>query len=54
MSAPLIAASKPLAGRAVHIKVQPKTRSIRESREILRALKNFGDVTSFHNLQVCH
>ncbi|KAI9665377.1 MAG: hypothetical protein M1831_001815 [Alyxoria varia] len=40
-----------MADKAVHLKIQPRTRTIRESREILRALKRYGTVVTFRNLQ---
>ena len=41
-----------IAEKAVHLKIQPRTSTIRESREILRALKRYGPVVTFRNLQV--
>ena len=37
---------------AVHIKIKPRTRDTHESREILRALKRFGEVIWYQNLRV--
>jgi len=41
-----------LTTRAVHVKILPRPRNIRESREVLRVLKSFGEVASFRNLRV--
>ena len=41
-----------LASRAVHIEVRPAPRNIRESRHVLRLLKDFGPVSMFKNLGV--
>jgi len=42
-----------LASRAVHIEVNPAPRNVRESRHVLRLLKDFGPVSMFKNLGVC-
>lgn len=47
-----VGATRSLANRAVHVKVFPRTRNIRESREFLRVLKEFGPVVSYRNLNV--
>lgn len=46
------AASNSVTTRAVHVKIAPRPRNIRESREVLRVLKSFGEVASFRNLRV--
>lgn len=45
-------ASRLLTGRAIHLKIEPRTRNIRQSQEIYRFLKKFGEVDSFRNLRV--
>ncbi|KAK8208715.1 hypothetical protein IWZ01DRAFT_484332 [Phyllosticta capitalensis] len=42
------------AVRAVHLKVHPKPLSIGESREFLRVLRQFGEVTMFRHLKHDH
>ena len=38
--------------RSVHIKMHPRPRSLMESREVLRALEQFGTIASFYHLKV--
>ncbi|MCJ1396544.1 hypothetical protein MMC18_009435 [Xylographa bjoerkii] len=45
------AAAKSLVGRAVHIKIHPRPRTVQESREVLRVLEQYGEVTMFKNLK---
>jgi len=45
------ASSGALAARAIHLKITPAPRDVRQSREILKLLKGFGDVTMFQNLK---
>lgn len=40
------------AGRAVHVKIYPRPRSITESRQVLRELERFGEVAVFKHLKV--
>jgi len=40
-----------MANRAVHLKITPAPGAIRQSREILKLLKGYGDVTMFRNLK---
>ena len=40
------------AGRAVHVKIQPRPRNLSESREILRVLQQYGEVAMFKHLKV--
>lgn len=47
-----LSAAQSIAGRAVHLKITPAPKSIRESREILNLLKGHGDLTMFRNLKV--
>lgn len=47
-----ISSARAAAGRAVHIKIHPRPRNITESREILRVLQSYGEVTMFKNLKV--
>lgn len=43
--------TRSLAARAVHLKITPAPSDIRQSREILKLLKGYGDVTMFRNLK---
>ena len=51
-----MASSKPAytrtAGRAVHIKIQPRPLSLFESRQVLRTLQKYGDVVMYKHLKV--
>lgn len=47
-----ISSARAAAGQAVHIKIHPRPRTITESREILRVLQSYGEVTMFKNLKV--
>ena len=47
------AAIQSSVGRAVHIKIHPRPRTVTESREILRVLERYGEVIMFKNLKVC-
>ena len=40
------------AGRAVHIRIQPRPRNLSESREILRVLQQYGEVAMYKHLKV--
>ena len=40
------------AGRAVHVKIQPRPRNLSESREILRVLQQYGEVAMYKHLKV--
>jgi hypothetical protein len=42
-----------LASRCVHLKINPAPKTLRESREILKIVKGYGDVVMFRNLKVC-
>jgi len=48
---PVVAAGS-IASRAVHLKITPAPRNIRESREILKLVKGYGDLTMFKNMRV--
>ncbi|KAL2042183.1 hypothetical protein N7G274_005371 [Stereocaulon virgatum] len=39
------------AGRAVHVKIHPRPRNLGESREVLRVLQQYGDVTMYKHLK---
>ena len=39
-------------GRAVHVKIHPRPRSLNESRDVLRVLERFGEVAVFKHLKV--
>lgn len=54
MAASLRAASSSLANRTVHVKTFPSARTLAESREVLRVLEKFGEVTMFRSLKVCY
>lgn len=41
-----------LAARAVHVIVNPQPRNLHESRQVLRVLKDFGEITMFRSLRV--
>ncbi|MCJ1383532.1 hypothetical protein MMC17_006646 [Xylographa soralifera] len=45
------AAIQSSVGRAVHIKIHPRPRTVTESREVLRVLERYGEVTMFKNLK---
>ena len=45
--------NRSLVGRAVHIKIYPRPRTITESREVLHILERYGEVTMYRNLKVC-
>ena len=40
------------AGRAVHIKIQPRPLNVGESRQILRTLERYGEVVMYKHLKV--
>ena len=40
------------AGRAVHVKIQPRPRNLSESREILRVLQQYGEIAMYKHLKV--
>ena len=40
------------AGRAVHVKIQPRPRNLSESREILRVLQQYGEIAMYKPLKV--
>jgi len=42
---------RPIANRAVHLRITPRPSSIGESREILRLISQFGEVEYFKNLK---
>ncbi|KXL45289.1 hypothetical protein M433DRAFT_4630 [Acidomyces richmondensis BFW] len=42
---------RPIANRAVHLRITPRPSNIGESREILRLLSQFGEVEHFRNLK---
>ncbi|KAI9837106.1 MAG: hypothetical protein M1819_000757 [Sarea resinae] len=43
--------TKPWAACAVRVKIHPRPRSVRESREVLRELEQFGEVVTYRNLK---
>ncbi|KAI9730756.1 MAG: hypothetical protein M1834_005725 [Cirrosporium novae-zelandiae] len=43
--------ARELAGCSVHIRMQPRPRNLRDSREILKNLENFGEVVMYRNLK---
>jgi len=43
--------ARALTARAVHLKITPAPSDIRQSREILKLLKGYGEVTMFRNLK---
>jgi hypothetical protein len=49
-----IASARAVGGRAVHIKIHPRPRTITESREVLRVLERYGEVLMYKSLKVFH
>ncbi|KAF2234383.1 hypothetical protein EV356DRAFT_501949 [Viridothelium virens] len=47
-------AASEIASRAVHIKIWPRPSDLQESREILRVLQRFGEVTMFKTKRYDH
>ena len=41
-----------VAGRAIHIKLFPRSRNIAESRQVLRVLERYGEVVMYKHLKV--
>ncbi|KAH0541719.1 hypothetical protein FGG08_003811 [Glutinoglossum americanum] len=46
-----MAAGRTLAGRAVYVRVHPRTRNLEEGRQVLRELETFGPVEMFRSLK---
>ena len=40
-------------GRAIHIKIHPQPQNLAESTEVLRALREYGEVVMYKHLKVC-
>jgi len=40
------------AGRAVHIKIHPRPLNLSESRQVLRTLEEYGEITMYKHLKV--
>jgi hypothetical protein len=52
MSAAARASSRLLASRSVHLRIQPRPANLSESREILRVLQRFGELSTYKYLRV--
>jgi len=48
-----MATKRTLAARSIHVRIMPRPANLSESREILRVLRRFGDISIFKYMKVC-
>lgn len=53
MSAVRRASTQLLTQRSVHVRIVPRPANVGESREVLRVLQRFGELTMYKSLRVC-